>query len=155
MVLCPLPSYSLQPHGITFVYFVVWSCSLSFIVTFAWTPFLSRSLRASLWHQTLALDQGSMSLFFLKASYAFWSLTSASYEKRGTQNISGHEDREEVDSGDDRSAVLSPEDEVLSSGGMVGGKEQLSGQWSASALRGLLDMYDLECSFFLYFLNGS
>ncbi|KAK3568576.1 hypothetical protein QTP86_008784 [Hemibagrus guttatus] len=48
----------------------------------------------------LKFDSGISSVpFSLKASWAFSSFNSASYEKWGTRNVSGHEDHEEVDSG--------------------------------------------------------
>lgn len=67
--------------------------------------------------------------FSLKATWACASLISASYVKRGMQNKSGHEDRDDVDSGDERVTVLSPEVDV-SSRALVDGKENVSSPWS-------------------------
>lgn len=64
--------------------------------------------------------------FSLRASRAFCSFNSASYEKRGTMNVSGHEDREEVDSGEVRIKVLSAESDVVLRGGLVDEREKLT-----------------------------
>ena len=60
--------------------------------------------------------------FSPKAVFACSSFNSASYEKRGPMNRSGHEDFEEVDSEDCRIMVLSPEEHGESSGRLAGKK---------------------------------
>lgn len=52
--------------------------------------------------------------FCLKVVLVFSSFNSASYVKRGTRNNSGHEERDNVDAGDERIIVLSPEQDVSS-----------------------------------------
>ena len=69
--------------------------------------------------------------------------------KRGTQNKSGHEARDDVDSGVERIMVLSPEQNEVSSGALVCEKEKLFNL----VLRLAGCVYNFECRLVLYFFH--